>query len=170
MPFRGSKQDKYPQLLTVTSTAQTAADAAVSVTIPTPIPRFGSSARPWVFEILSIEVVPTIPTVAVPARNILEAQLSTVAPTGITPNDTRVFWNYRLDINCVTDQTWQTSTPYLIDYASGGRGLLIATDNIYLYFDTTGTGAATNSVTLKILYRLITVPLTEFIGIVQSQQ
>lgn len=60
--------------------------------------------------------------------------------------------------------------PWSIDLTDGaGHGILIATDYIYASFSSAGTGVI-NSAQVKILYRWKNIGLTEYIGIVQSQQ
>lgn len=55
------------------------------------------------------------------------------------------------------------------DYTDGqGHGILVATDTLYLQIRGGATWATSGY--MKILYRMKNVPLTEYIGIVQSQQ
>jgi len=59
--------------------------------------------------------------------------------------------------------------PMTIDLTDGnGNGILIATDKIFVL---TGTlaGAVAGTSTVKILYRMVNVGITEYVGIVQSQ-
>jgi len=66
----------------------------------------------------------------------------------------------------VIEQDW----PIEIDLTDGaGHGVLVATDKMYLSVWSESTGD-TNDVTCKILYRYKTVGITEYVGIVQSQQ
>jgi len=66
----------------------------------------------------------------------------------------------------IMDQNW----PVEIDLTDGaGHGVLVATDKMFLSVVSEGTGD-TNDVTCKILYRYKTVGITEYVGIVQSQQ
>lgn len=50
-----------------------------------------------------------------------------------------------------------------------GHGVLVATDSIYIGIDSAGYANALTT-GFKILYRLKTVSLAEYIGLVQSQQ
>ena len=60
--------------------------------------------------------------------------------------------------------------PIVLDLTDNvGHGVLVATDYIYVQFDTDGA-LAVQTAYFKILYRFKNVPLTEYIGIVQSQQ
>jgi len=66
----------------------------------------------------------------------------------------------------IMDQNW----PVEIDLTDdAGHGVLVATDKMYLSVVSEGTGD-TNDVTCRILYRYKTVGITEYVGIVQSQQ
>src|SRR3546814_10822105 len=49
-----------------------------------------------------------------------------------------------------------------------GRGILVATDSLYLNLNTVNTGRI-NYVHAKIIYRLKNVTLQEYVGIVQSR-
>lgn len=62
------------------------------------------------------------------------------------------------------------SMPLCVDLTDGiGHGILLATDYLYVQADTHNYGAI-QSIPFKILYRFKNVSLTEYIGIVQSQQ
>lgn len=68
--------------------------------------------------------------------------------------------------------TYETpyTDPLVIDLTDGaGHGILVATDNLYFQTTTVNYGAAAGFAA-KVLYRWKTVGLTEYIGIVQSQQ
>lgn len=59
----------------------------------------------------------------------------------------------------------------VIDLTDGaGHGILIATDQIYIACSESGYSASPNTLSYKIMYRLKTVGLTEYVGMVQSQQ
>ena len=53
------------------------------------------------------------------------------------------------------------------DFAQGGRGFLIATDNIRLWIISSGE-SATNTVYGRILYRIVKVSAEELIGLVSQ--
>lgn len=60
-------------------------------------------------------------------------------------------------------------SPFVNDLTDGaGHGILIATDQLFLQIASNSTTIA-NEVAFKILYRWKNVPLSEYIGIVQSQ-
>lgn len=52
---------------------------------------------------------------------------------------------------------------------NAGNGILIATDNLYMCIGSENTGGS-DDMTWKLLYRFRTVPVIEYVGIVQSQQ
>jgi hypothetical protein len=53
---------------------------------------------------------------------------------------------------------------------SNGHGLLVATDQLFMNVDTQNTAQKTFSAVARVGYRFKDVGLTEYIGIVQSQQ
>ena len=172
MSRRPSQTDVYPQILTLESGPQSASDAAVYATIPLPIPRFGgSTARPFVFELLRIQWGFQYPT-AEGLNSVLDVQLSTVELDYDEGNPRTFFWDHlRVETsdaaNAILNECHAVKE---LDYTDGnGHGILIATDNIYFYFDTAATSASTSQVFVRLLYRLIKVSAAEFIGIVQSQ-
>jgi hypothetical protein len=61
------------------------------------------------------------------------------------------------------------NNPLVVDLSdAAGHGLLVATDQIFMCASSAGT-SSTNACDVKILYRYKNVPITEYIGIVQSQ-
>lgn len=65
----------------------------------------------------------------------------------------------------LAEETW----PVEVDLTDGaGHGVLVATDKIYLSVVSESTGN-TNDVICRMLYRYKTVGITEYVGIVQSQ-
>lgn len=65
---------------------------------------------------------------------------------------------------------WFEQEPYHHDLTDGaGHGILIATDQIFVQMKSQATGTA-NSAYIKLCYRWKNVGLSEYIGIVQSQQ
>jgi len=60
--------------------------------------------------------------------------------------------------------------PKVIDLTDGmGHGILVASDYFFVQVDSDGIGAVITTY-FKLLYRIKNVALTEYIGIVQSQQ
>lgn len=103
-------------------------------------------------------------------------QLSTKSLGGYSPNDGTV-------LSTVTDQAviFQPATteaavlkwapmPIVRDFTDGaGHGVIVATDQLFYFFDTVGFGAPV-AFWMRIWYRFKEVTLEEYIGIVQSQQ
>ena len=169
---RGGQPDKHPQLLVAKTNDQTAVDTDTDTIVPLPVPRFATQTRQgvWCFEILKLWVhVKNVVTLA--AVNSYSVTIAT-AP-GIAEG-----WDPRSIIFHSYNIVPGAAGPYITppdphEYAyedSGGRGLLIGTDNLYVHFHTTGTASALNYATVRFLYRLRRVSATEYIGIVQSQQ
>lgn len=59
--------------------------------------------------------------------------------------------------------------PMIIDWSLEGRGKLVATENVYVNFDTTGAGT-TQTWTVFIYYRIVKASLSDYLGLLQSQQ
>lgn len=74
------------------------------------------------------------------------------------------------DFQLITSGAIVLVSPIVVDLTDGsGNGILVAVPQIYLGMITAGQSAAING-SCKILYRYVDVDLTEYIGIVQSQQ
>jgi hypothetical protein len=58
----------------------------------------------------------------------------------------------------------------VFDFSDGmGNGILLATDNIYVQVTSSAT-SITNAFPFKLFYRIYSATVTEYVGIVQSQQ
>lgn len=172
----GGSGDVNPQILTIQS-VQPGADISVVKQTPLPIPRFptrvgynlviellwidyyhyqanvnaGASNQNLITLTTSPTVFPSIPAAILDPRNIDAWFRILVAPAVIA--DT-----YNVETENYQDLTDQA-----------GHGILVASDNIYLGIYSNGTLGA-NGYIAKIGYRWKEVTLTEYIGIVQSQQ
>lgn len=62
-----------------------------------------------------------------------------------------------------------TKVPIIIDWSFGERGKLVATENIYVNFDTDSAGSAA-PYTIIIYYRIVPATLSEYLALLQSQQ
>jgi hypothetical protein len=95
-----------------------------------------------------------------------KTQIALIAPTA--PQDYIAL--VKQDFQLVTSGGIVLVSPIIVDLTDGaGNGILVAVPQIYLGMITAGQGAAING-SVKILYRYVDVDLTEYIGIVQSQQ
>lgn len=184
----GGSKDVNPQWFSMVL-SQTGADVPTTQAFPIPVQRLAqSSGKALVMEILKIQwdapvfqpagsnffsfvgilntKDPTLPTGPVPAVffNRLRAEGWTID-----------YLNRQLVTGTTNDGTITVDEPIIHDLTDGaGHGILIATDSLYLsVISAIGTSAGTtviNNVMAKILYRWKEVALTEYIGIVQSQQ
>lgn len=65
---------------------------------------------------------------------------------------------------------WSTPRQYRKDFTDGaGHGMLIGVDSLFARLASTATGSA-NTAYIRLYYRFKEVSLTEYVGIVQSQQ
>ena len=165
---RGRQSDKYPQLLTG-EVQEAVANTYAEAQIPLPVPRYGgSSNRPWVFEILKVWITPLF-ALSQDAAVAVDVQLSTVSLGAINFDDPRVIIRHITQDALLTSGHAVYHVGKVYDFTVADRGLLVGTDNLYLGLDTVNTTVVTHAY-VSILYRLITVSASEFIGIVQSQQ
>lgn len=167
MSRRGGQSDKYPQQLIVEQT-EPGVDAFGEVEVQLPIPRVGMQVnRPWVFELLRVTCVPNV-SLGHGVNNSVQAQISTVELAAIRA-DTRVlfynFWGSDLTTTGAAAQDMGVQR----EYATGDRGILIATDRIWLGFDSNATGLNCHC-TWMLQYRVIQVNSLEYVGILQAQQ
>lgn len=104
--------------------------------------------------------------------SLITAYLSTknFGATATTFSEPSVFAGFNLDYRITTTGATMTPGIQCVDLTDGdGNGVLVATDNIYAQI-ISGASAATNTVRFKILYRIYGASVTEYVGIVQSQQ
>lgn len=175
----GGSGDVNPQTFVVTAT-QTGADASTVVQLPLPIPRLPTKpGRNLVIEILNIDYYHVNPTTVGSATTINLAVVTTSPNIATSVNnaiaDPRVIdaW-YKQSTSFVATPALVARIEYLVDYHTdltdqAGHGVLVATDNLYFgIYSTTSQGA--NEYIFRVTYRWKDVSLTEYIGIVQSQQ
>lgn len=178
----GGTGDVSPQFFNMGQT-QSAADTTTSGTFPIPIQRLlGKSGKAQVMEVLKLFWVRTsFPATAAVGESqdtitfaVTTSSFGTTAPaSGLS--DPKVLY-LRTDSNRGaftaggTYMAEDVNMSGFVDLTDGaGHGVLVATDNLFLQVGSTGTGAS-NSVSVKLLYRWKNVSVTEYIGIVQSQQ
>jgi len=176
----GGTGDVKPQYLTLTSGSNDPDTFDVTV-FALPVPRFGTmKSKATVFEILSVDwyLAPAILTDGVHA---VFAYLTT------SPNrsDTEPFILQDIAIDVARPQTFaavgknnilivqgglNASFPAHVDLTDGaGNGFLVATDSLSLVVANVDDAAAAITV-CKVKYRLTNVGISEYVGIVQSQQ
>ncbi len=172
----GGTGDVNPQILTVVAN-QTGNDVSTVVQQPLPIPRYPTSVgRNLVMEFLAIDYYQLNQTIN-PANNNVNLLCVTTSPA-IAPNlsaalqDPRLLdaWLKMITAPAVVADTYDIKAENYQDLTDkAGHGILVAADNLYFGVYSAAT-AATNAYVLKLWYRWKEVSLTEYIGIVQSQQ
>ena len=173
----GGSGDVNPQILTISENTS-AANTFTQLQVPVPVQRYAAGRdRALVMEMLKIFFYLPEPD-ANPAAggSVLQAwnQITTRSVTGITEGTAAsIAVGSKVVRGAFTAAgTYGTysSDPNIVDLTDGaGHGVLVATDNIFMGINTANfTGTATFS--CKILYRFKEVGITEYIGIVQSQQ
>lgn len=184
----GGTGDVNPQWLSA-QILQIVADTNAAVTIPLPQNRLpNAQGKVNVFEILQVEwdlslqapgttgtftnigVLSSAPII-VPAG--FPANSSDVRAMKTNPKVIDYTESTRLVLTGVGFSERDNTEPILHQLHDGaGHGTLIGTDNLYLGVTTKGNDATTAQqvATCHIMYRIKSVSLTEYIGIVQSQQ
>lgn len=177
----GGTGDVKPQILTLTTAIAPAINQYVVRQVALPVPRFGTlKTKATIMEMLRVDWYLGLRDNG-DINNAKSAFLSTnqIRGTGEAANnvtiendaaETTVFaMAYRQGTFVVSGSSDRTY-PMSIDLTdNNGNGVLIATDKIFITGADDG-GAIPSSYTCKVLYRLVNVGITEYVGIVQSQQ
>jgi len=175
---RGVKSsDFFPNFISGALT-QAAADAFTTNQTFTPIPRLKTIGnRATVMELLWIDIEFDI----VMNRNDSEAEvffnLGSIPTSVLRWNDPRVFTMFKLvnEFIAVGAGSGAAATGLYSEMrrfdmqSKDGFGYLLASDSFHVTFKSENTARA-NSVFWKMFYRFVDIPLSEFIGIVQSTQ
>lgn len=179
----GGTEDVNPQTLSI-GIVQTGANVNALSVIPLPLDRHrekGSTVG--VMELLRCEFTFGGSAFSLVNNNAFRtatiatiSSLASVTQPGPSPNfaDPHVITQCH-EMNAVigapTNTFWiQGAYPIQMDLTDGaGHGTLLATDQLYVYLQSFGMGNPT-SCGIKIWYRFKNVDVTEYIGIVQSQQ
>jgi hypothetical protein len=177
----GGTLDVNPQWLSGTA-AQSGADTTATTQVVLPIQRIAANApnNAVVLEVLKIWLehtnLPASASATETTDTIVTAFSTTnTGTTNAAMGDSNIFgWHQLTNRSAFTAAgTYYTivkDAPFVLDLTDGaGHGILVATDSIFVQVQSAGTGN-TNTVPWKILYRWKRVSLTEYIGIVQSQQ
>lgn len=172
MSLTGGTGDVNPQLLSFNA-VQSSADATTTTTQTLPVEKFGSSrgGKARIIEILKI-YYQFNNAVALEADSLAQCFISTTSfgTTATNFAEPRVLSYAEYNTRITTSGQINTFQPFVQDLTDGaGHGVLVATDNIFAQVVSTTT-SATNTVRIKILYRFKAVGITEYVGIVQSQQ
>ncbi len=175
----GGTGDVKPQILTIAVPAASGTDDYSSIEFAVPRIVMGSRDSATIMEVLKcwfyIGINDTLDTnhtvCGALSTTFLRAQdeICTIANMAANPVISTVFAYVLRDVSIVTSGADSNADPMVVDLTDGnGNGILIATDNIFF---TAGlfNNTATSSSTVKILYRMVNVGITEYVGIVQSQ-
>lgn len=181
----GGTNDVNPQTFTVVATLPTATTTTNAVfPFPVPVPRYpGGANRAIVMEILDVDwyLSPVTPSAATGDTYQITAGLTTNPSAGTTGQqivaDPRTLSVFRRQFTTLTSTAvgFFIFAPVLEENDNltdqAGHGILVATDNIYLHVNTTvvNYGAAL-ALTCVMNYRMKEIGLSEYIGIVTSQQ
>jgi len=165
--------DIFPNFLTGQVT-QTTAEEFTTVLVNTPIPRIQttrSGQRATVMELLWIEaVIPTIEMSAALANITVFFSIGTVPTVVLDFNNPRIIAEFRIDSHINTTGAFVTMQPFIYNMQStDGHGFLLAAESFHVSVFSANTGVI-NKVQWRMYYRFIDIPLSEFIGLVQSTQ
>ena len=177
----GGTGDVNPQFLSHTLSAASAGTTE-TVSLVAPISRYPALERgqSTILEILKVWFdFPKAPFIANVAESSVEifASIGTVNAGGtqVKLNDPRVIaYQGRARRGAFSaggtySDSGDVGQPIAIELNDGaGHGILVATDTIYLQLG--GSSSWATSVDFRMMYRLKTVGLEEYIGLVQSQQ
>ena len=176
----GGSRDVNPQFLSFNA-ATSAADTTTTTTQALPIQRLPTMGRSQVMEILQVWFErPGLPAIA-SVTEIVDSMIiylttksfGTTAIGGIGGESTVFAFDHFSSRGAFTaagtykDFEPRVATLNLTDGA--GHGIIIATDNIFAQVQSAGIGAVI-TYGVKVMYRMKNVSLTEYIGVVQSQQ
>ncbi len=177
----GGTGDVKPQVLTITVPANSAADDYLVQQINLPVPRFGTmKTKATVFEFLWIDwylnLVDSTDPAAVDFAFLATQQLRSNAETATINSfvtdvaDPTSFAAVYRSTTLSTNGQLKDVAPIRMDFTDrNGNGIVIATDRLFAHVGGV-TQASLGQTVAKIAYRLINIGITEYVGIVQSQQ
>ena len=177
----GGTGDIKPQILTLDSGTAGAVSDYVVNQVALPVPRFGSlKTKATIFEILTVSWYPNIEDFAdtsatnwcflTTSTTRADADTATLASAALDVTDPRTFAFVIRQNNLTTSGAVVSIMPNVIDLTDmNGNGILIATDKLFVV-GANLNGTTAGSFVAKVKYRLVNVGITEYVGIVQSQQ
>lgn len=175
----GGTGDVNPQWLAIPPVTTSAVNVFTPIGYPLPISRPGSSGKQKTTVIEILKVWMDMPNndnyqSATIVRTTASVVVATSPLSTVDISDPRVI--------AYSTRTWITQNnagnslssiemdPWIIDVTDGaGHGILVGTDTIYVGVATSNF-IGLGSCVVRILYRFKDVTLTEYIGMVQSQQ
>lgn len=170
----GGSGDVNPQEFIIPILVQGGNDTTKTATIPLPIPRYPTSqGKNLVIEVLWVEFNFLIAGLAAALQSLY---LNITTDPNTPPSIAAALQGTRNIAEYFTQYVYAATTAialpihYEVDLTdSAGHGVLLATDTLYANIMSAGTNAANQGV-IRFGYRWKEVGLTEYIGIVQSQQ
>nr|WRQ65533.1 hypothetical protein [Tolivirales sp.] len=169
----GGSRDYKPEYMTFSVTA--ANNASATTAIPLPVMRNFSSpsgAKAQVIEALKFLCEFPQAFASAAAYTDLRVHLSTKnhGTVATTLADPDTFAVVGAQSSYATNGAVALSDAISFDFTDGmGNGILLATDNIYAQLTNTATGQSITC-SAKLFYRIYSASVTEYVGIVQSQQ
>ena len=170
--YKSNRQDYFPNYMSWKIT-ESAADTYTTDKIFTPIPRSQvmTGNKAVVMELLWLEI--TCPNITFNAG---EEFITCGIQTGGVPiaaqsiDEGNVIGYLFRELSILTEGGSTHDFPMIYDFQSkDGFGMLLGTDAFHAWVFSGGTGVAL-AVSFRLYYRFVQVPVTEYIGIVQSQQ
>ncbi len=170
-PSRISSRDNFPNFMSG-RLQLSAANTFTTLKVNTPIPRLRTmGGKTKVMELLWLHLaVQTIDVIATDDTYEFDISLGTVPTAQRTWNDTRTVLNVRAENAFVTSGMQVHRFPIRVDLQSAdGFGYLLAADA----FNVSGTSVGQAGAVIfdwRLYYRFVDIPITEFVGIIQSTQ
>ncbi len=177
----GGTGDIKPQIFTVNSGLAGAVDDYTIFQHILPVPRFGTmKTKATVMELLKVDWYLSPATLSdtqittwgflTTSTNRVSGETALITDLRDDLNDPKVFALAVHSTTITTSGLTSITMPISIDLTdNNGNGMLIATDRIVVV-QAGINQAAVGDCIAKILYRLVNVGITEYVGIVQSQQ
>ncbi len=166
----GGSKDLKPQWLSFSAT-QSGTDTTTTTTQALPILRNFQTGgnRAQIIELLKVYFFMNVTSEQDSTLSVFLTTKS-AGTTNVTFSDPTVVAAAGTQYAITTSGAVDVDLIRCMDLTDGaGNGVLVATDNIYAQVQSATTGG-TNTVRIKLLYRITGASVTEYVGIVQSQQ
>ena len=175
----GGTGDVNPQWFNLGLSNMTATYADAAIQLPRERLPYGNASQ--VMEVLRVEFSPagtstlniTAGTDSAARIYVTTKTFGIVEPTATQSSGNVIAkWRVEMPSEGTGLTTCIMNTPFVVDLTDGvGHGLLVATDSIFVgNIQTAATSPINASVNVRLLYRWKNVGLSEYIGIVSSQQ
>ncbi len=162
--------DRFPNFLSGTLT-ESAADTFTTTQVFTPIPRLKTAGnKATVMELLWLDTDLSTTLNAAAEQVNVNFMIGSTPTAFVQYNDPRVFALRGVQMQLLTSGAVAVNDPVRFEMQSAdGFGYLLASDSFHVSIQGTATGVA-NIVRWKLFYRFVDIPLSEFVGLVQSTQ